>query len=347
MQKVHDVRVKRMQKLPTPRELEEQFPLTPKIARHVVESRERIARILSGEDQRLLLIAGPCSIHDTKAGLEYAQRLAEITKNLKDRLLILMRVYFEKPRTTVGWKGLIYDPHLDGGFDIAQGLKNAREFLLHVGELELAVATEFLDPITPQYLADLISLATIGARTSESQIHRQMASGLSMPVGFKNSTSGDIQIAVDGILTARTPQGFFGIDHEGRACTVLTNGNPYCFLILRGGKDGPNYGSRSIQDAVQKLAEAGVSPRILIDCSHGNSGKDHKLQLDVFRYVLGQKRSGNKNIMGMMLESNLFGGNQKLDGDPSLLKYGVSITDACISWNETRNLLLEVYEKLP
>lgn len=346
MQKVHDVRIKSLQKLPTPKDLEERLPITPKIAACVVETRQQIAQILSGEDQRLVIIVGPCSIHDQRAGLEYAKRLAELAQNLRDRLLIVMRVYFEKPRTTIGWKGLIYDPYLDGGLDIAKGLSKAREFLLQVGDLELPVGTEFLDPIIPQYIADLVSWAAIGARTSESQIHRQMASGLSMPIGFKNSTNGDAQIAVDAIIAARAPQGFFGIDHEGHASAVITSGNPYCHIILRGGRKGPNYNTSSVGKIISKLEKANVLPQILIDCSHDNSRRDHKRQPIVFREVLEQRVTGNTKIFGMMIESHLFEGNQRLGKDPSALRYGVSITDACINWEETQELLSEASQAL-
>ena len=343
-QSLYDVNITRMEPLAPPEELLRQLPMTPETTQTVVEGRGQIERILSGEDQRLLMIVGPCSIHDEHAGLEYAERLSELAKRLQDRMLVAMRVYFEKPRTTVGWKGLIYDPYLDGSFAIGEGLSRARAFLLRIGSLGLPAATEFLDPITPQYLADLVSWAAIGARTTESQTHRQMASGLSMPVGFKNTTDGNTQHAVDAIVAAQSPHGFLGIDKQGQTCMVLTKGNPYAHMVLRGGSRGSNYSAEAIEAIQSQLKKAGLSPSLLVDCSHGNSDKDYTRQSIAFRDVVQQRLEGNPHIQGCMLESHLLPGNQKLGADPSQLRYGVSITDACIGWEETEQLLVEAYE---
>ncbi|MBI4310945.1 MAG: 3-deoxy-7-phosphoheptulonate synthase [Chloroflexi bacterium] len=346
--KVQDVNVQRIDPLPSPKEFQQRLPITPAIAQRVSGGREEIARILRGEDQRFLVFAGPCSIHDTRAGMEYAQRIHELAGQMKDRMLIVMRVYFEKPRTTVGWKGLVYDPHLNGSFDIPTGLHTAREFLLRLGRMGVLAATEFVDPITPQYIADLVSWGAIGARTSESQTHREMASGLSMPVGFKNGTGGSIQLAVDGVVTAQAVHGFLGVDQDGRAAIVVTKGNPNCHIVLRGGSPGPNYHATAVADAIKRLNAAGVSPQVVIDCSHANCNRDYKLQAVAFRDVLKQRiEGGNKSIVGAMLESHLFAGKQTLnEKDPSALKYGVSITDPCIDWDETVSLLSEAYAAL-
>ena len=324
-----------------------ELPITDEVAGTVTGAREDIRKIIAGEDDRMLMLVGPCSIHDEKAGLEYAERLSKLSQRLADRLLIVMRVYFEKPRTTVGWKGLINDPNLNGTFDMANGLRRAREILLKIGELGLPAGTEFLDPFTPQYLADLVSWAAIGARTTESQTHRQMASGLSMPVGFKNGTGGTLQIAVDALVAARSPHAFLGIDLEGRASLVHTTGNPAGHLILRGGARGPNYDAASVATAQGLLKAAGIEPHLLIDCSHANSNKDHTRQPLVCRDVIAQRAAGNMGIVGIMLESHLNEGNQTLDErDPSKLEYGVSITDACISWEQTEELLTGAYDAL-
>lgn len=321
-------------------------PITPEIANVVATAREEIMQILHGEDERLLIVVGPCSIHDEKSGLEYAQRLAKIREQVSETQLIVMRVYFEKPRTTVGWKGLINDPNLNGTFDMGSGLERARAFLLEVGALGLATATEFLDPFTPQYLADLVSWGAIGARTTESQTHRQMASGLSMPVGFKNGTGGSLQIAVDALVASKSPHSFLGIDTDGHAAIINTAGNPGGHLILRGGATGPNYESEHVMTAQNLLRVFGLDAHLLVDCSHANSNKDHKLQRGVFDNVLQQRLNGNKGIVGVMLESHLNEGNQSLGDDPSELAYGVSITDACIGWDETEKLLIETHEAL-
>ena len=340
-QQIADIRVRNTVPLPTPRELVAELPLSDKVKASVLSGRQAVQDIVEGRDQRLLIVTGPCSIHDEQAGLEYAERLAALNEELRDRVFIVMRVYFEKPRTTVGWKGMIYDPDLDGSFDIPGGLRRARQFLLTVAGMGLPTGTEFLDPITPQYLADLISWTAVGARTTESQTHRQMASGLSMPVGFKNSTDGNSQVAVDAMLSSREPHAFLGIDGDGRTCTVLTNGNPHGHIVLRGGNDGPNYAAGHVSEVYERLEAGGLRPQVLVDCSHANSGKDHTRQSIAFRDVLAQRAAGNMGIIGVMLESHLFEGKQSLGDDPSELRYGVSITDACIAWEETVELLQE------
>ena len=340
MPQLHDINIQSIQPLTSPREFIEKYPVTPRVAQLVADGREQIARILRGEDERMLMITGPCSIHDLEAGYAYAQRLKGLTGELQEQLLVVMRVYFEKPRTTVGWKGLVYDPRLNGGFDIAAGLQMAREFLLQVGELGLLAAIEFVDPITPQYLADLYSWAAVGARTAESQTHRQMSSGLSMPVGFKNGTGGSVQLAVDGVVAAQAVQGFLGVDTDGKASIVVTKGNPNCHIVLRGGSRGTNFDAASVADAVERLQRSKVSTRLVVDCSHANCGKDYTKQRVAFQDVLDQRIAGNGNIVGMMLESHLLEGNQPLDErNPGNLKYGVSITDPCVGWEETVELL--------
>jgi len=347
MAQLYNINIQQIRPLPSPREYQERWPITDSITQTVAQGREAIADIMSGRDDRLLIITGPCSIHDTQAGLEYAGRLKELADRFQDRLLIAMRVYFEKPRTTVGWKGLVYDPHLRGSIDMSEGLHMAREFLLKVSEMGLLATTEFLDPIIPQYLADLISWAAIGARTSESQTHRQMASGLSMPVGFKNGTGNSIQLAVDAVVSARASHGFLGVDSEGQAAVVITKGNPDCHVVLRGGSRGPNYNADSIAEAVALIQRAGLRTQLVVDCSHGNSDKDYTKQSIAFRSAVEQRLNGNANIAGLMLESHLIEGGQKLDeSDPSKLQYGISITDTCIGWEETVGLLTDTYDAM-
>ena len=347
MPQIHDLNIQSIEPLPTPAEFIEKFPITPQIAQLISDGREEIAGILRGEGDRLLVIAGPCSIHDVESGLEYATRLKKLADAVQDRILVVMRVYFEKPRTTVGWKGLIYDPQLNGSFDITTGLGMAREFLLRVSDLGLLSAIEFVDPITPQYIADLISWAAIGARTAESQTHRQMASGLSMPVGLKNGTGGSVQLAVDGVVAAQAKQAFLGVDANGRASTVVTKGNPDCHIVLRGGSRGTNYDADSVADAVDRLQRAGVSTQLVVDCSHANCGRDYTKERVAFFDVLDQRISGNSNLVGVMLESHLNEGNQRLDeSNPGSLSYGVSITDPCINWEETEELLTFAHQKL-
>ena len=337
---LQDARVSFGLPLPSPRVLREEIPLSSEVAQTVRDGRTTIENILTGQDGRFLAIVGPCSIHDPRAALDYARRLAKLRHELRDQLEIVMRVYFEKPRTTVGWKGLVNDPHLDGSFDTESGLRIARQILLDIAALGLPSATEFLDPIVPQYIADLVSWAAIGARTTESQTHREMASGLSMPVGFKNGTDGELQSALDALKSASHTHAFLGIDSEGRSCAVQTQGNPYCHLVLRGGRKGTNFSRAHIEEAARKL-EAGDLPRgLIVDCSHANSGKDATRQSLVWRDVLETRAGGEAAVIGAMLESNIRAGNQP-EGPPETLEYGVSITDACIGWDETEALLRE------
>ena len=341
-----DVNVTSNNALIRPSELEASIPLTPKAEASVLEGRRQLEGVLSGADDRFAIIVGPCSIHDRQAALDYAKRLKPLADQVSERLLVVMRVYFEKPRTTVGWKGLIYDPNLNDTYQIEDGLHRARTLLLEIAEAGLYSATEFLDPIVPQYLSDLVTWAAIGARTTESQTHRQMASGLSMPVGFKNGTDGDPQTAVDALVAASTPQAFLGIDHDGQASIVETRGNNNCHLVMRGGRSGTNFDARSIGVAQDALRKAQIPPHIVVDCSHGNSNKDHTRQHIAFEDVMGQRIGGNSNLLGVMLESNINAGAQKLGDDPSDLEYGISITDSCISWDETVNLLEWAYDQL-
>ncbi|MBW3599894.1 MAG: 3-deoxy-7-phosphoheptulonate synthase [Planctomycetes bacterium] len=345
MKATQDLHVRGLTPLISPRDLKNEQPMTEEANETIVRTREVVKRILQGEDPRLMVVVGPCSIHDEQAALEYAQRLRRLAKQVEDQLLVLMRVYFEKPRTTLGWKGLINDPRLDDSFAVSEGLRIARRLLLTIAEMDLPTATEMLEPITPQYIADLVTWAAIGARTTESPTHRQMASGLSMPVGFKNGTDGEIATAVDALVASRSPHNFLGINPDGQTCLVHTTGNPFGHLILRGGRGGPNYAPEHVAQAAAMLSERGLSPRFMIDCSHANSNKDYRRQAEVWNSVLQQRLSGSEAIIGMMLESNLHAGAQKL-GDPAKLEYGVSITDGCIGWDETEELLLAGREKL-
>jgi 3-deoxy-7-phosphoheptulonate synthase len=332
--------------LVAPLYLKAEEQLSDAAMRTVLETREIVKRILAGEDKRLMIIVGPCSIHDQVAALDYARKLQRLAALTKDKLLVLMRVYFEKPRTVVGWKGLINDPHLNDTFDIALGLRMARRILLEVNSMGLPAATELLEPITPQYIADLISVTAIGARTTESPTHRQMASGLSMPVGFKNGTDGSLQVALDAMQAARHPHSFLGIDADGKTCIVNTKGNPWGFLVVRGGRSGPNYSSAALAEAAGRLASYKLTPRMMVDCSHANSNKDYRLQHVVWNDCVEQRRAGNENLIGLMLESNLLPGNQPLPQDLSQLKYGLSVTDGCIGWDETEQLILSAYQAL-
>lgn len=341
-----DLNIAGITQLTTPAQLKAELPISEHASEVVAESRHVIEAILRKDDPRLLAIVGPCSIHDRKAAIEYAQNLMELHEAYKDHMYLVMRTYFEKPRTTIGWKGLINDPTLDGRCDMAKGLQMARELLLEITDMGLPVATEVLDPVIPQYIADLITWAAVGARTTESQTHREMVSGLSMPVGFKNGTEGNLQIAIDGILSAQHPHHFLGIDQDGRTAIVETRGNQYGHVILRGGRGGPNYDSVSVAQTVETMTKAGLPPRIIIDCSHANSRKRFEMQPEVFRDVLRQRRDGNEHIIGVMLESNLNEGNQPIPIDLTELKYGVSVTDGCIDWACTEGLLREGYEQL-
>jgi 3-deoxy-7-phosphoheptulonate synthase len=329
-----------------PRYLKLEEEISDAAVRTVVESREIVKRIIAGQDPRLIAVVGPCSIHDHSAALEYAAKLKRLADRVRDQILLVMRVYFEKPRTVVGWKGLINDPHLDDSFDIATGIRTARRILLEVANMGLPAATELLEPITPQYIADLIVVTAIGARTTESPTHRQMASGLSMPVGYKNGTDGNLQTALDAMNAAKEPHSFLGIDNDGKTCIVNTKGNPWGFLVLRGGRSGPNYDPASLAEAAERLQAANLSPRLMVDCSHANSNKDYTKQRLVWQSCIEQRMQGNDNLIGLMLESNLFPGNQPLPTNPSKLRYGVSITDGCIGWDETEELILSAYEQL-
>lgn len=344
--RVTDLHVARNVPLPAPALLQAEIPRSERQAETVASSREAISSILFGDDPRLLVIVGPCSIHDTDAGLEYAQRLAALSERLADKLFLVMRVYFEKPRTTVGWKGLIMDPELDGSDNIPEGLRQARSFLRQVIDLGLPTATELLDPITPQYIADLISWSAIGARTAESQTHRQIASGLSMPLGFKNTTSGDLTAAINAVKAASREQTFLGVSDQGVASAVTTTGNPHCHVILRGGADGPNYDEASIKAARESLEAAKLAPAIVVDASHANCGKDDKRMPDVFREIVRQRVAGDTSIIGAMLESNLVAGNQSFPQPLDQLVRGQSITDKCIDWETTEALLREAAEAL-
>lgn len=341
-----NLHVRELTPLLSPYELKTQLPMPEAAARTVAGARATIRRILRGEDQRLMVVIGPCSIHDTEAAMDYARRLRALASDVEDRLFILMRAYLEKPRTTVGWRGLINDPYLDGSFDMSAGLKVARRLLIDMNALGLPVATEMLDPISPQYLDDQISLATIGARTTEAQTHRALASGVSMPVGFKNGTDGGIQVAVNGCLTAAGSHSFLGIDEQGHSAVVKTTGNPDAFVILRGGRGGPNYAANYVAEAADLMQKANLHPAVMIDCSHANTGSDYRLQEGVWNNVLAQVVGRHEPIVGLMVESNLFEGKQQLTADHSALRYGVSLTDGCIGWEQTERILHEAHAAL-
>lgn len=339
-QQIDDVRIQGIRPLMAPEILIEDLPVNESQTRTIADGRDDIARVMTREDDRLVVVVGPCSIHDPEAGLEYAGRLANIRERFSQDLLVVMRVYFEKPRTTVGWKGLINDPYLDGSFRIRDGLRRARRFLLDVTDLGLPTGSEFLDPIMPQFYADLVSWGAIGARTTESQVHRELASGLSMPVGFKNGTYGTVQMAIDGIGAAAGAHHFLSVTKQGVAGIVETKGNPYCHVILRGGSSGPNYESASIARVEEQLEGAGLPVRIMVDCSHANSGKNHERQPLVAEDLAGQIADGNASIFGLMMESFLLDGNQSHSQDQGSegLVYGQSITDKCMSWERAEPL---------
>ncbi len=331
-----DLRIDRLDPLISPAVLAYQLPITENSAQVVASARQSAEDILLGKDDRLLVVVGPCSIHDPSAALEYAQRLKEAAAQHADDLLVIMRVYFEKPRTTVGWKGLINDPHLDGSFDINQGLRFARELLLQLAEMGVPAGTEFLDAISPQYVADLIAWGAIGARTTESQVHRELASGLSMPVGFKNGTGGSIQIALDAIGASSQPHHFLSVTKQGVSAIVTTTGNKACHLILRGGKAGPNYAREDINPITAKLNELNLAPHLMVDCSHGNSQKDFRNQPKVAADLCSQISDGHTDVAAVMVESNIIEGNQKISDN---MTYGQSVTDACINWQTTEDVL--------
>lgn len=339
MYKTFDLHVVETRPLLSPATLYSQFPLTETAAALVAKTRQQIRQILSGEDRRLLVIVGPCSIHDDIAAREYGEKLCHLRTELSDSLEILMRVYFEKPRTTIGWKGLINDPHLNGSYDINEGLKKARNLLLDLAHLELPAATELLDPIVPQYLADLISWTAIGARTTESQTHREMASGLSMPVGFKNGTDGSLNAAMNAMLAAGQPHHFLGINAEGLASIVTTTGNPDTHLVMRGGQRGPNYDATNVASAAEELTRHQLNHRLMVDCSHGNSSKDYTRQSTVLQNLAEQVEQGSLSLMGVMIESHLVAGNQPIPKDLNQLVYGQSLTDACVDFSTTAIML--------
>jgi 3-deoxy-7-phosphoheptulonate synthase len=339
--KTRDLHVESIRPLLPPAILLEELPLDETGSLVVGRARQEITRILTGEDDRLIVVVGPCSIHDPAAGLDYGRRLKRLADELGRDLRIVMRVYFEKPRTTVGWKGLINDPHLDGSFAINEGLRLARRLLLDLVELGLPSGSEFLDPITPQFTSDLVSWGAIGARTTESQVHRELASGLSMPVGFKNGTDGSVQIAIDAVRSAAHPHRFLGVTEQGLAGIVSTRGNPACHVILRGGVGGPNYDAISVQKTLAALRDGGLPPRLMIDTSHGNSDKDDRRQPLVARDIAAQVAQGEVGIVGAMLESFIVDGRQDLK-DPKRLVYGQSITDACMGWETTVPVLREL-----
>lgn len=343
---IDNINVLAQELLPTPVQVKSSLPLSERARATVVQGREVVKNILDGKDHRLLVIVGPCSIHDTVAANDYAEKLKALHDQVADSLFIAMRVYFEKPRTTVGWKGLINDPYLDDSFHIEEGLQRARALLLHLAELGLPAGTEALDPITPQYLGDLVSWTAVGARTTESQTHREMASGLSTAVGFKNGTDGSLAVAINALRSAATPHSFLGINQMGQCAVIRTRGNRDGHVVLRGGNQ-PNYDSVSIALCERELEEAGLRSRLMVDCSHSNSNKDPALQPLVLDNLVTQILEGNKSIIGMMLESNLGWGYQKLSADdPAALRYGVSITDPCIDWPTTERILCEAAERL-
>lgn len=339
--------ISKVEAISTPLTIREALPVTDEIATTVYEARNQVRDIIWHRDDRLLAIVGPCSIHDTEQAYDYARRLVELREAVKDKINIVMRVYFEKPRTVLGWKGLIYDPHLDDSFDMLTGLQKARKILHDINAMGMPCATEMLDPMVPQYIADLVSWTAIGARTTESQTHRQMASGLSMPVGFKNSTTGDFTVAINAAKASRGQQSFLGISQdEGRSCIFHTKGNPDTHLILRGGNNGPNYSAEHVAMAEAVLEKNGMDKSIMIDCNHANSGKDPYKQPEILEDIVKQKKDGNKSIIGFMVESHINGGNQSMPEDLSELKYGVSITDACIDWSGTESMFKDAAASL-
>ena len=343
MQQTENLNIDAFDLLPTPEEVHARLPLSEKAAESVLAGRRGLERILDGADPRLFVVVGPCSIHDPVAGLDYARRLKALADEVADSLLLVMRVYFEKPRTSTGWKGYINDPRMDDSFHIEEGLHKAREFLLAVNEIGLPAGTEALDPIAPQYLGDLIAWTAIGARTSESQTHREMSSGLSTPVGFKNGTDGSLDAAVNAIISASSPHSFLGINMQGRSCVVRTAGNRYGHLVLRGGGGRPNYDTVSVAMAEAALKKAMLANKLVVDCSHANSYKNPQLQplvmQDCVNQVIAQRKSGHRSIVGLMIESFIEAGNQPIPADLSQLKYGCSVTDACVDWSTTETMI--------
>ena len=338
-QKIENTNVSAFDNMPTPEEIHARLPITDKAKKTITHGRLLLSNILDRKDHRLFVVVGPCSIHDPVAGLDYARRLKALANEVGDTLQIIMRVYFEKPRTTVGWKGYINDPFMDDSFRVDVGMEKARQFLLDVAEIGLPTGTEALDPISPQYYGDLITWTAIGARTTESQTHREMSSGLSTPVGFKNGTSGDLSVAVNAILSASNPHSFLGINSQGRVAVVRTKGNQHGHVVLRGGDGRPNYDTVSIAMVEQALAKAKLANNIVVDCSHANSFKKPELQPLVMADIVNQVRLGNKSLVGVMIESNIEAGNQSIPADLGQLKYGCSVTDACVDWNTTEKMI--------
>jgi len=344
--KIENLNIASQEILITPAQLKQDVPVTETANLTIAQGRNAVRNILDRTDPRLIVVIGPCSIHDTKAAIDYAKRLKAISDEVQDTLLLVMRVYFEKPRTTTGWKGLVNDPYLNDSFKIADGLHIGRQLLLDIAEIGLPTATEALDPISPQYLQDLISWSAIGARTTESQTHREMASGLSSAVGFKNGTDGGLDVAINALKSVSSPHNFLGINHQGQVSIITTKGNGYGHVVLRGGDGKPNYDSVSVAVCEGQLSKSGIVPNIMVDCSHANSNKDHNLQMLVADNVANQIVEGNQSIIGVMIESNLVAGNQKIPADLADLTYGQSVTDACISWDATEQLLRSMRDKV-
>ena len=341
----NNLRIDSMGALATPTQFIEKFPLSDQAIQTVLKGRSTVESIVEQRDTRLLCIVGPCSIHDTKMAIEYTKRLRELADEVADKIYVVMRVYFCKPRTTIGWKGLINDPHLDGSERLAEGLELARQLLIDISELGMPIGTEMLDSVTPQYISDLISWSAIGARTTESQTHRELASGLSMPVGFKNGTSGDLEVALNAMQSCASAQSFLGMNQEGQVSIIRTTGNEHGHVILRGGSNGPNYSSSHVQSVVEKMEQKNLHQAIVVDCSHANSDKDHTKQVGVLEDVVRQIKAGQKSLIGVMIESALEAGNQSISDKP--LKYGVSITDKCIDWKTTEQAIRHVWKELP
>ncbi|PCJ22247.1 MAG: 3-deoxy-7-phosphoheptulonate synthase [Gammaproteobacteria bacterium] len=343
---IENVNIRAQDVLITPSDLKKDIPTSDKAAQTVLDGRNTIQNILDRKDPRIMIVIGPCSVHDVDAAIDYGKRLKKLADKLSDTLYIIMRVYFEKPRTTIGWKGLINDPHLDDSFQIEEGLHIGRKLLVDLSELGLATATEALDPISPQYLQDMIAWSAIGARTTESQTHREMSSGLSSAVGFKNGTDGNLEVAINALHSVASPHNFLGINHEGQVAVINTAGNPYAHIVLRGGNGKPNYDADSVADCEAKLEKANIAQNIMIDCSHANSSKKPELQPSVMDNVTEQILAGNQSIIGLMIESNINAGNQKIPQDLSQLQYGVSVTDGCIGWETTEKALTDMADKL-
>jgi 3-deoxy-7-phosphoheptulonate synthase len=344
--KISDACIGNSQVLISPTQLKAELPLVPELEQRILSYRAQVKNILDFSDRRKFIVVGPCSIHDVAGAMEYAARLKELSDQVSDKLLLIMRVYFEKPRTTVGWKGLINDPDLNDSFNVEKGFHIGRQLLLDITKLGLPTATEALDPIVPQYIGDLIAWAAIGARTTESQTHREMASGLSMPVGFKNGTDGSIKVALNALQSAMQPHNFLGINQQGQVSVFQTTGNDYGHVILRGGEGKPNYDPVSVAEVETALKKADMPSRIVVDCSHGNSNKDYRLQPIVMESVIQQIVSGNTSIVGLMLESHLSEGSQSIPADLSQLKYGVSVTDKCIDWEQTAEIIMAAHQRL-